>query len=132
MWLKSSLRIRRQIVGLSLLALLFTGSSAMAGYYDDWWKCVEKCGAEDAGCVDSCTDDFNSSHSTPSRRDPARFQLQRNTGTRLVPQFFAARCPEGTELSPFPMPIYDDETGLFVIGFKTVWYCLSTELEPAG
>ncbi|MGH8611228.1 MAG: hypothetical protein ACREYF_04040 [Gammaproteobacteria bacterium] len=41
------------------------------------------------------------------------------------------RCPSGTFLSPFDMPIYDDE-GLFVVGYQTVWFCLPEDLEPAG
>ncbi len=44
---------------------------------------------------------------------------------------FVNRCPSGTFLSPFDMPIYDDE-GLFVVGYKTVWFCLPEDLEPAG
>ncbi len=40
-------------------------------------------------------------------------------------------CPPGTQPTPFDMPIYDDE-GLFVVGYKTVWFCLPDDLEPAG
>lgn len=46
-------------------------------------------------------------------------------------QVLGARCPEGTFLSPFEKPIYDDD-GLFVVGYETVWYCLRDDLEPAG
>jgi len=44
----------------------------------------------------------------------------------------AIRCPDGTFLSPFEMPIYDDNDGLFVVGYETVWFCLPDDLEPAG
>jgi hypothetical protein len=40
-------------------------------------------------------------------------------------------CPAGYHLSPFEMPIYDDD-GLFVIGYETVWLCIPDDLEPAG
>ncbi len=42
-----------------------------------------------------------------------------------------APCPSGTFISPFEMPIYD-ENGLFVIDYKTVWFCIPNDLEPEG
>ena len=45
---------------------------------------------------------------------------------------FAIRCPAGTTLTPFEMPIYDDATGLWVVGHETVWYCISDDNIPAG
>ena len=48
------------------------------------------------------------------------------------PTKYAARCPLGTILTPYDMPIYDEETGLFVVGYETVWFCLPEDLEPAG
>lgn len=41
-------------------------------------------------------------------------------------------CPAGTTPYPFDMPIYDDETGLWVVGYETVWFCIDDDLEPAG
>jgi hypothetical protein len=41
------------------------------------------------------------------------------------------QCPAGHHLSPFEMPIYDDD-GLFVVGYETVWFCIPDDLEPAG
>jgi hypothetical protein len=41
-------------------------------------------------------------------------------------------CPAGTTLSPFEMPIYDDDKGYFVVGYETVWFCLPNDLEPEG
>jgi hypothetical protein len=40
-------------------------------------------------------------------------------------------CPEGSHLSAFEKPIYDED-GLFVIGYETVWFCIPDDLEPAG
>lgn len=48
-----------------------------------------------------------------------------------VPPVIGSPCPEGTHLSPFDQPIYD-EAGLFVVGYETVWYCLPDNREPAG
>ncbi len=56
------------------------------------------------------------------------------TGRQLPPvggQKGLADCAEGHHLSPFEMPIYDDD-GLFVIGHETVWVCIPDDLEPAG
>lgn len=41
-------------------------------------------------------------------------------------------CPPGTTRVPFEMPIYDEETGLFVIGYETVYYCIPDNTQPAG
>ena len=41
------------------------------------------------------------------------------------------RCPEDTVLTPYDMPIYDED-GLFVIGYKKTWFCLPVDLEPEG
>ena len=43
---------------------------------------------------------------------------------------FVTPCPKGTVLTPFEMPIYD-QAGLFVVDYKTVYYCLPEDLEPA-
>ncbi len=40
-------------------------------------------------------------------------------------------CGAGYHPSPFDMPIYDED-GLFVVGYKTVWFCIPDDLEPAG
>ncbi|HEX7276731.1 MAG TPA: hypothetical protein VF244_05095 [Acidimicrobiales bacterium] len=40
-------------------------------------------------------------------------------------------CAAGYHPSPFEMPIYDAD-GRFVIGHKTVWFCIPDDLEPAG
>jgi hypothetical protein len=42
-----------------------------------------------------------------------------------------AKCPEGTVLVVFDQPVYD-ASGLFVIGYKPVPYCVPEDLEPAG
>lgn len=110
-------------------------TASSGGYYDDWWLCVDQCGEEDADCVDGCTDEFNKTHSSPYPKglclDPwfavAQLRQRRHAG----PTDLVARCPEGTFLSPFEMPIYDD-AGLFVVGYETVWFCLPDDLEPAG
>jgi hypothetical protein len=84
-------------------------------------------------CLDACTDDFNRTHYTPQREDPPALQLRRSlsdSGDNRQQNYVNA-CPKGTTLTPFPMPIYDDD-GLFVIDFRTVWFCLPADLEPAG
>jgi len=43
----------------------------------------------------------------------------------------AIKCPRGSSLQPYEMPIYDDR-GLFVIGHKTVWFCIPDDATPAG
>lgn len=63
----------------------------------------------------------NGSRSQPVQRFPIQPSSQ-----RLV-----ARCPEGTVLTPWDQPIYD-ENGLFVIGSKKVFYCLPEDLQPQG
>jgi len=55
----------------------------------------------------------------------------RTTQRTLMIHELAAPCPKGTSLSPFEMPIYDDD-GLFVVGYQTVWFCIRDDLEPAG
>ena len=54
--------------------------------------------------------------------------------TRLpaVPAVLALVCGDDEVLTPFQMPIYDDEEGWFVVGWETVWYCIDEDLEPAG
>ena len=52
-------------------------------------------------------------------------------GVPQGPDDIGSKCPEGTFLSPFEMPIYDSD-GKFVIGYETVYYCLPIGLEPAG
>jgi len=118
--------------------LAFMGE-VKAGFYDDWWSCVEKCCETCADCVDSCTDDFNSSHS-PEHEDLSSFKLVRTPRGResdlksglvklQVIGDYKIVCPAGTFPSAFPMPIYD-ETGLWVVGYYTVWYCIDEDLEP--
>jgi len=123
-------------VSLILAAALLLGienRALAAGTLDDWWLCVENCADEDAGCVDACTDHYNKNHAT----DPIRTLKLK---TKFVPSgrfapsgatSFGARCPAGSVLSPFDMPIYDDQ-GLFVIGLESVWVCVPANLEPAG
>jgi hypothetical protein len=48
-----------------------------------------------------------------------------------VPTVLAGVCGADEVLTPFEMPIYDDE-GWFVVGWETVWYCVDEDLEPAG
>jgi hypothetical protein len=45
---------------------------------------------------------------------------------------FAIRCPRGSTRTPFEMPIYDKATGLWVVGYETVWFCISDDNKPAG
>lgn len=124
---------------LVLFALLFI-SKASAGFYDDWWLCVDNCCETCADCVDSCTDDFNSSHSTEGKDVPAssfavkkrsRTSLRKSFSTKLTLIGDFINCPPGTVPTAFPMPIYDEE-GLFVIGYETVWFCIDEDLEPQG
>lgn len=117
----------------TLVSACATSGTAQSDYYDDWWICVDDCGEDAADCVDACTDDFNASHDSPGKDTPP-FRLQRRSGgdgPPGIPPIIVNRCPPGTVLTPFPMPIYDDD-GLFVIGHETVWYCLPEDLEPAG
>ena len=44
-----------------------------------------------------------------------------------IGSFKVEPCPEGTVLTPFEMPIYDKATGLFVVGFRTVYFCISED-----
>lgn len=61
-----------------------------------------------------------------------KFKLQQSkVGRGLDNLGFVAPCASGTFLSPFQMPIYD-ENGLFVVGYKTVWFCIPNDLEPEG
>lgn len=67
----------------------------------------------------------------PEDRLPFKLR-QRADGQKFNgPKDFVNRCPLGTHLSPFDMPIYDQE-GLFVVGYKTIWFCLPDDLEPEG
>lgn len=116
-----------------LLGACTTTTAAQSGYYDDWYLCADNCAEDDAGCIDACTEEFNNTHASPGKDSPP-FRLQRRTGgggPPVIPPIIGARCPSGSHLSAFPMPIYDSD-GLFVIGYKTVWYCLPDDLEPAG
>jgi hypothetical protein len=116
-------------------ALLFGAQEAAfaTGTLDDWWLCAEACGDEDAACVDKCTETYNESNVA----DPIRVLKLKTKApdTRRTPfagiSGFGARCPAGSVLTPFDMPIYDDN-GLFVVGLETVWMCLPVDLEPAG
>ena len=120
-----------------LLAGCDAGPSTAAAdddFYEDWWLCAANCVPGSVGevaCLDACTDDFNETHGSPQREDPRPFKLTRGSGGGTRPTGFVDRCPTGTALSPFPMPIYD-QSALFVTGFRTVWYCLPEDLEPAG
>lgn len=120
------------ILGAALL--LGLGSPAFAtGTLDDWWLCVEKCDDEDPVCVDACTDEYNASHVADPIRS-LKLKTKPPTSGRTAHSavsLFGARCPVGSALSPFDMPIYDDD-GLFVVGFETIWVCLPANLEPAG
>jgi len=127
-----------------LFVLLAFMGEVKAGFYDDWWICVEKCCETCADCVDSCTDDFNSSHSSPERREePPSFKLVRTPRDResnlksglaklQVIGDYKIVCPAGTVPTAFPMPIYDEETGWWVVGYYTVWFCIDENLEPEG
>lgn len=39
-------------------------------------------------------------------------------------------CPEGTVLTPYEMPVYDEQ-GIFVVGYETVWYCIQEDTPIA-
>jgi hypothetical protein len=135
MWTKPRHGTKTLASALVAAALLIGGAERAfaAGTLDDWWLCVEKCDDEDARCVDACTDEYNRSHAA----DPIRtLKLKTKAGDDARSAFpaatsFAPRCPAGTVLTPFDMPIYDEQ-GLFAIGFETVWVCLPADLEPAG
>lgn len=62
---------------------------------------------------------------------PLKLRLRPLETSNSRPTGFADRCPLGTVLTPYDMPIYD-VPGLFVIGYETVWFCLPEDLEPAG
>lgn len=118
------------------LSLAFA-SSALAGdeAYEEWWLCVNECGPDDAGCVDDCTDDYNN---TSTNVPLVELELvagtatcDRTTGTASIDPVYGIRCPEGTTLTPFEMPVYD-ERGLFVVDHETVWFCIDDDLTPAG
>ena len=102
--------------------------------YADWWLCANACPDEDAGCVDACTDDFNRDARHEVQTEMIAMELtgascRTRTGERS--DAYAVRCPDGYELQPFDMPIYDEE-GLFVIGHETVWFCIDPTAPPAG
>ena len=70
----------------------------------------------------------------PTKSDAATTQVlavptETRTPAKDLPAFF---CPGGTVATPFEHPIYDDATGLFVVDFEIVWYCLPADLEPEG
>ena len=100
--------------------------------HKDWWICVETCGKEDAECVDKCTDDYNETHFVPGRKTVGSLNFKQKKGgkgkTWNLPESFIF-CRPGTTPSPFLMPIYDEE-GLFIIDYKTVWFCIDYDLEP--
>jgi len=114
---------------------------AAHGHYDDWWACVDSCGAEDAACVDACTDRFNSSHATPDSKQLAPFRLIPRTRPLRRLGFRGQTCPPGTIQTAFPMPVYDPigpdglpntaDDGLFIDHFQTTFYCVPVGLEPA-
>jgi len=125
-----------------LFVLLAFIGKVKAGFYDDWWICVEKCCETCADCVDSCTDDFNSSQSLEPKEPPS-FKLTRTPRGReserksglvklQVIGDYKIACPPGTVPTAFPMPIYDEETGLWVVDYETVWFCIDEDLEPEG
>lgn len=62
---------------------------------------------------------------------PFKLKLRKQGHSHSHPDDFLGRCPKGTVASPFEMPIYDKD-GLFVVGFRTVWFCIPEDLEPAG
>jgi hypothetical protein len=134
--MRNTIRTSVTVLSVVLLGALLGGCHSTGGsqsdYYEDWWICVDVCAEEDADCVDACTDEFNDTHDDPGE-DPPGLRLRRRTpgGSPGIPPVIVSRCPPGTVLSPFAMPIYDED-GLFIVGFKTVWYCLPEDLEPAG
>ncbi len=76
--------------------------------------------------------DANASQPCQSATSALKLRKRVDPGTApQQPGGYGTRCPAGTFLSPFEMPIYDAH-GLFVIGYETVWYCLPNDLEPAG
>lgn len=115
--------------------LLWPGAQAQAADdpdYEDWWLCANECGPDDADCVDKCTDDYNSSHQVNTSARVLKLRLPTaRPALRRAKLELVSRCPDGTHLSPFDMPIYDAK-GLFVVGHETVWMCIPDDLEPAG
>jgi len=129
------------LILLFALVAAFIGKASAVGTLDDWRKCAANCCLDCADCVDGCTDDYNSSSSTEKDELPPSFKLKERTSSSLRaprdPVFTKLssiggfiNCPEGTTPSAFPMPIYDAETGLWVIGYETVWFCIDDSLEP--
>lgn len=115
------------------LALGNASPASATGTLDDWWLCVETCGDEDAACVDACTEKYNESHvADPIRTFKLKTAPEKSGPTPFRNSFeLVARCPAGSVLTPFDMPIYD-ESGLFVVDLETVWVCVPADLEPAG
>jgi len=136
MWSKSLHGSKKALASAIAAAALLLGGAERAfaaGTLDDWWLCAENCADEDAACVDACTEEYNKSHVTdPIRILKLKTKAREDARTAFpAATSFAPRCPAGTVLSPFDMPIYD-ESGLFVVGFETVWVCVPADLEPAG
>lgn len=126
---KTGRRALRNLFGAACLTAFsaFANHAAADADYEDWWLCANECAPDDAACVDKCTEEYNSSHE-PSTR-PLKLKLA--PAHKPVMQTLINRCPKGTHLAPFDMPIYD-RNGVFVVGYKTVWMCLPDDLEPAG
>jgi hypothetical protein len=106
-------------------------------FYEDWWICANECDVDDSACVDKCTDEFNDTHAAAGSKVEliplglvgsacGSDRAEAETG-----DVYGVTCPSGSQLSPFAMPIYDDD-GLFVVGYETVWFCLDDDLQPAG
>ncbi len=95
--------------------------------------CVSfKCTEENSwgGCIQGTCSDATASEPCQSAASALKLRKRVDAGTTpQAPGGYGTRCPAGTFLSPFEMPIYD---GLFVIGYETIWYCLPNDLEPAG
>jgi hypothetical protein len=133
---RKSISLLAAVLFLSIGALL--SSPSQAGHYDDWYECADNCSASDADCVDACTDDFNSNSggdpvavSFPMLKLRVKGPIDDKPTHRPSNRRWAQRCPLGSSLSPFDMPIYGED-GFFVVGFKTVWMCLPEDVVPAG
>ena len=76
----------------------------------------------------------------PTSKSPSTIKVEQNQDVREIKpssnrvrgkKLIGKKCPEGTHLVWFKMPIYDKE-GLFVIGHKLVPYCVDNNNVPAG
>ncbi len=59
--------------------------------------------------------------------DPANLPQCPDQGPIIIPA-----CPPGLELVIFDSPVFDEETGLFVICLEKVPFCLPEGLMPEG